>query len=207
MLKQKFFISFCIGIFCILISCQNGFSKDINLDDFSSPIQISASDNSVKLTRGTYAYDLKKKGALNNKKYAVIRVDPLSYTSSHKKSPDDAYSRTLEIVSFDDQSAIRAIKFLDKGGDMEISDPADMAKAQQIMADVEHLNQAKFAIGILPADDSIRSISKRIREGSNIRLSGIHFKLSRVVNNGKQEPISHCLGSLDIFYVTDLKIE
>lgn len=207
MFKQRVCAVFFAGLVFTFLNCQNSFSSDINLDDFFAPLQISSSESNLKLTRGTYTYNLKKEEVLNNKKYIVSMTDNLSYTSAHKSAPEDAYSRILEIVPADDQVAVRAMGFLKQGGDMKIDNPADMANAQQIMADVEHLNQAAFGIGILPSDSSIRSVSKQIKKEDTIKVSGIRFKLSSVINNGKQEPISHCLGSIDVFYLTGLEIE
>ena len=184
----------------------DNFDQDaIDLSDLSSSIIIPVSKGTIKLARGTYVYTYKKKATLRNEKYVVSITDMLSYTAEHKASPDDAYSKTLEIVSAKDKSAIRAIEgFKAGGGRIEVQ--GGVAEARQVIADAKRLNQAKFAIGILPADNTIKNISKEIEESDAITVSGVRYKLSGITNNGKKEPIAYCL-SMDVFYLSDLSID
>lgn len=184
----------------------DNFDQDaIDLNDLSSSIIIPVSKGTIKLARGTYVYTYKKKATLRNEKYVVSITDMLSYTAEHKASPDDAYSKTLEIVSAKDKSAIRAIEsFKAGGGRIEVQ--GGVAEARQVIADAKRLNQAKFAIGILPADNTIKNISKEIEESDAITVSGVRYKLSGITNNGKKEPIAQCL-SMDVFYLSDLSID
>ncbi|MCK4993546.1 MAG: hypothetical protein KAS13_00690 [Candidatus Omnitrophica bacterium] len=184
----------------------DNFDQDaIDLNDLSSSIIIPVSKGTIKLARGTYVYTYKKKATLRNEKYVVSITDMLSYTAEHKASPDDAYSKTLEIVSAKDKSAIRAIEsFKAGGGRIEVQ--GGVAEARQVIADAKRLNQAKFAIGILPADNTIKNISKEIEESDAITVSGVRYKLSGITNNGKKEPIAYCL-SMDVFYLSDLSID
>lgn len=206
MQKQIICISVIFVFIFSLSSCQSSIANDINLDNLSSPINISTSVSNLKLTRGTYTYTLTKKAVLNNRKYIVYMVDILRFDSSHKTSPEDAYSRTLEVVPADDESAIRGIKNF-KVGTTEIKMAEDMSKAQQMISDVNHLNAVKFGVGILPVNDSIKDVSRQIRVGDTIVVSGVHFKHSDVVNNGQKEPLTHCLANTDVFYLTRLEIE
>ncbi len=206
----------------VLASCYNAPTQDkdryseeaadsfapdegIDLNNLSTDIAIPTSKNSIKLSRGAYVYTYEKKTMLRNEKYTVFLTNMLSYNSEHKPSPDDAYSRTLEIVSAKDQSAIRAIKSLNVGGG-RIEVKGDKSAARQIIADVKHLNSAKFPIGILPARNTIKEISKQIKEGDTIIVSGVRFKLEGITHNGKKQPIAHCV-SMDAFYLQGLKID
>lgn len=197
-----------------LCACQNSSSTNINnaspnrinLSDLSTPINIPPSMKNVKLTRGTYIFTLTKKETINHKKYIVYMTDKLSYTPEHKASPDDAYSKTLDIVSTNDKIAVRALESFKSAGHFEIKSAQDMSKAHQLVADSNHLNEVKFAIAILPANNSIKEKSKRIKEGNKIVVNGVRYELSKIINGDKEEPISHCL-RMDVFYVTQLEIE
>jgi len=129
----------------------------------------------------------------------------LNYTSAHKASPDDAYSRTLKIVSAEDKRALKALESLNAGGG-RVEVPGGGSEARQIISDIKHLNSAEFAVGILPADNSIKSISKDIKVSDTITVSGVRYKLSGITNEGKEKPIAQCL-SMDVFYLTDLSID
>lgn len=201
-----------IAIFIILfgaISAQKVFCEEINLDNLSSSINILDSSDNVKLTRGGYTYTLTKKEILNNKKYVVFDMDKIGFTPEHKASPDDAYCKYLEIIPADDESAVRAMNMLKesfKNGSFEM-EVTDAAKAQQIMSDMNHFNDAKVIVGILPANDSVKGLSKQIKAKNTIKVSGIRFKHSEVTNNGKKEDPSFCLKRKDVFYITKLEIE
>lgn len=205
MLKQ---IACVIVIFFIfnLSGCQNSIANDINLDDLSSSINISNSVSNLKLTRGTYTYTLTKKTVLNDRRYVVYGKDNMTFTSEHKASPEDAYCKFLEIIPADDKAAVRAMN-VPTDGPIEIKTEADMAGTQQMISDMNRLNSVKFVIGILPANDSIKDVSRQIRVRDTIIVSGVHFKHSEMVNNGQKEPLTHCLANTDVFYLTRLEIE
>jgi len=191
---------------------QKVFSEEINLNNLSSPINISTPSDNVKLTRGGYTYILTKKEILDNKRYIVFDMDKIGFTSEHKASPDDAYCKYLEIIPADDESAVRAMNMLKgsfKNGsfEMEVTSADDAAKAQQIMSDMNHFNDVKFIVGILPANDSVKGLSKQIKVNNTIKVSGIRFKHSEVIKNGKKEDPSFCLKMKDVFYLTKLEIE
>jgi len=202
-----------VGLFCAFcfLSCENSIpsntsgTSDIGLDNIPSQIDIPTSAGSIKLTRGTYAYTLAKKADLKNKKYVVVQTDTLTFTSEHQSAPEDAYCKFFEAVPADDEAALRGKD--QQPGDYVIKTDEDMKKVKQMVSDVEHFNSAKINIGVLPADDSIRDRSKEIMEGSTISVSGIHYKHSEIMKNGQKEPLSHCLATTDVFYLTSLKIE
>ena len=105
-----------VAIFFVLVfsilGCQKFVTEEIDLNYFSSSIDISPSANSVILTKGTYTYTLTKKEALNGKRYLVGMTDILSFTSSHLSAPEDEYSRTMEIIPADDKRARRSMAIL-----------------------------------------------------------------------------------------------
>jgi len=206
MLKQIFYTIVVLIFAFSLFACQSSLANDINLDDLSSPIDISTSTSNLKLTRGTYTYTLTKKAVLNNKRYVVYGKDNMTFTSEHKASPEDAYCKFLEIIPADDKAAVRAMN-VPIDGPIEIKTEADMGKAQQMIADTNRLNSVKFVVGILPLNDSIKDVSRQIRVRDTIIVSGVHFKHSDVVNNGQKEPLTHCLANTDVFYLTRLEIE
>ncbi len=207
-------IVFALGFALTLYACQSSSSTNmgdtgsdrINLTDLSKPINILAGARNVKLIRGTYTFTLTKKEEIKHKSYIVDMTDLLSYTPEHKASPDDAYSRTLDIVPANDKSAVRAIKSFKSAKHFEIKSALDMAKAQQLVADSNHLNEVKFPIAILPANNLIKEKSKKIKEGNTIEISGTRYQLSKIVDNGKEKPVSRCL-RMDVFYITQLVIE
>lgn len=205
-LMLSFALTFCACQNSSSTNTSNAGSDRINLTDLAKPINISAGARNVRLIRGTYTFTLTKKETLNKKKYVVYMTDMLSYTSEHKASPDDAYSRTLDIVPANDERAVRAIRSFKTAGHWEIKSAQDMSKAQQLVADSNHFNDAKFPIAILPADNSIKEKSKRIKKEDTIKICGARYQLSKIVNSGKEEPVSHCL-KMDVFYVTQLEIE
>lgn len=198
-----------IVIFASIISfsaCQsmtNAGINSIDLNDLSAPIDIPISSRKVKLNRGAYTYILNRKAVLNSNEYIVVRTDILSLPLKHEAAPVDAYARTLEVIPTKDKDAVRALRNF-KTGEWKIKTREDMTQAQRM---VNHFNSAEFMIGILPADSSIRRISKRIREGDTIKVSGIHFKHSKVFRNGEEEPLIHCLATINVFYLTELEIE
>ncbi len=204
MLKSIVWVSI-ISIFTFL-GCQDSFANDINLDDLSSSIDIASSVSNIKLTRGAYTYTLIKKAVLNNKRYVVRDKDNISFTSEHKSAPEDAYCKFLEIIPADDEAVVRGMN-MPRGGPVEIKTAADMAKAQQMIADLNRLNSIKFVMGVLPASDLIKETAKQIRVGDTIIVSGVHFKHADVVKNGQKEPLTHCLANTDVFYLTSLAIE
>ena len=199
-----------VGLFCAFcfLSCENSIlsnTSDINLDDIPSQIDIPTSTGTLKLTRGAYTHTLTKKAVLKNRKYVVVQTDTLTFTPEHQSSPDDAYCKFFEAVPADDEAALRGKDM--QPGNYVIRTDEDMKKAKQMASDVQHFNSARINIGILPADDSIRDRSKEIREDDTISVSGIHYKHSEVMKNGQKEPLSHCLATTDVLYLTSLEIK
>lgn len=186
---------------------------EIDLNDLVVQIDIPKSAKSIKLIRGNYVYTLSKIENLNNKEYYVYEKDNFSVdANSHEAAPEDVYLENFAFVPTSDQSAMRAIKLLGNedlfsGEGVEIKTPQDMQSAQTAINDVNHLNGAKFDAGILGANQSIKETAKKIKVGDIIAISGQHYKHSKIELNREEQPLTHCLSNMDMFYASKLEIK
>ena len=182
-----------IGFFSWTFYKNNVVTK-IDLTDVYKPLKISTFGGNVVLSRGSYVYTLSKEGFLINTRYMVARTDVTQYTAAHQASPDDVYSRYLEVIPAGDESAVRGSKLSAFGGDM--NDP----KVRQQYDDLKHYEGAKLKVAIWPADSSVRGTSRVIGVGDIITLNGIRFRHAEILNNGRKQPVTMCLSG-DILYV------
>ena len=79
-------------------------------------------------------------------------------------------------------------------------------EGQGIMEDMKYLEEVKFSAAILPANSTVKEISKKIKRGDTISISGIHFRHDEIKENGTKRPLPKCLSNVDVFYVSELKI-
>lgn len=186
---------------------------EIDLNDITSPVDIKNSTQNLKLSRGNYVFSLSKVENLNNKEYYVYEKGNFSVdTKAHEADPGDAYLDNFAFVPTSDESAMRAIKFLEdedisSGKVIDINTPEEMQAMQTIMNDTNHLNGAKFDAGILGANQSIKETAKKIKVGDIITISGQRYKHSKIELNGKEQPMTHCLSNMDMFYASKLEIK
>ena len=115
---------------------------------------------------------------LEHKRYLVVTPDPLKFLAPHPACPEDDYARTLAVVSADNPMAVKT-----------------------------SLINFQTAFGILPATPEIRETAQKIQKGNVIRVSGNHYEVAQVLNNGVKEPKTFFAGKLDVFQLNELKIE
>jgi hypothetical protein len=208
MVKQIAMITAVIVFSLGVSGCQGSSNDIIKLDHIPSIFTVKAYKRTLKVSRGAYTYTLKKKAVLNNKRYVVVDIDSLSFTSAHQPAPEDAFVRTINIVPANDKRALRAIRELSVDiPEFNARDKKAWARVNQRSRDFQYLNVTKFGVGILPTADGVKTTVMKIKAGDTIALSGVLYKHAVIMHNGKKEPLFFCISHVHPAFVKSLEIK
>lgn len=163
------------------IEAYFGGSKVIDLTDLKAEIPADKKHPlALTLKRGAFTYVFYKKADLPERPFRVVAVDVVSIDPGHKVWPEEAYARIIEVVAMDNEAAARAVRAM--AGTSRDTPPADPA-------DVKELESAKFTVGILPVKKLARDAARGILKSGGVQITGTHYELSEVTENGTQVPL------------------
>ena len=157
-----------IIIMSILIICGGVYlwrnqekQLDISLKNLSNPIVIQNNVSTISLQRGQYVYTLTRENILKSKNY-FVEMDNVFGVKSESDEPriEDAYSAAFSIVPNDDKRAMGALKMFENGNSFT-TEIKSKEEGQDIMEDMKYFEKVKFSVAILPANSTVKEISKK----------------------------------------------